>query len=645
MTYLTQFQNYYNSFFNVIAENVKTVYMPPGVIRVLLNYLIELDYKVSRGIRGDRNGDISQILKLSLVCKEWCPAVAMLHYRKVRIESPEDLIYIENLKANGIWGGHKFNFQSLEIYIPFLTKEYLDDNDFHKHSTPKQEYLKLLSKVESIGHYENVSVKFNYNHSLCEFIEYYRLSKVALSEPHQLQFYKYIEAILVKMNMKYIDMELDPFQTYHNLVDFNTFCKCNQLVRLNLMNQSLCYINLECVAQQLKSSLVYLKLNNTKLCIQTLGKFLLNQNTVLESLFINFNNIKDMGSKILVGYLYEMTSLTELSCSNNNITDGSLNEWSEYLSSNTSLQSLDISLNQMNASVLVKSLSEHSGIKYLNISQMMESKNHEDLQMGLTKTNLLSLNISGLSFSNFQESIYFSKHLKVLDISYSQVMNLHLLEISIKQLVVVEHVNLIQCLNPSRYEPDEMAPFLNALFLTSPSLKRVNLSLCGLQTLDGKVIANCLKFNKSSCESLILASNILLSAGSRYIFKALKYNTKIKEIDLQGNKIYPKDEKDKWPFIFESNTLTTLNLSGNILNFKSDIDFTKFIEALRKLNNLKSLSILIWHSSSKNFSDLLVETFSKFKSLHYLTLGTRLPKDMDKRLQERLSKYFYCSDY
>jgi len=247
----------------------------------------------------------------------------------------------------------------------------------------------------------------------------------------------------------------------------------------------------------------------------------LSNNTIIESLNISGNRLKDNGAKKISNILFQDSKLVELDISNNNISIVGAVDISEAVKHNATLQ-------------------------YLIISWDVYCMNTGDKALYFASTHLKDDGARTIS-----NVLCFNRIVISLDLSNNELT-------------------------------DNCTVYISECLQNNCSLKEVNLSRNVISSKGLKRMASTLKVNQS-LRNFNISHNFITDDGAKAIGECLKSNKVLQKLDLSANEISSKGIFDILSYIQSDSSLDCLNVSYNNVSLSGLIMITSVFKALPKI--------------------------------------------------------------
>ena len=229
----------------------------------------------------------------------------------------------------------------------------------------------------------------------------------------------------------------------------------------------------------------------------------LHSNTVIESLNISNNHLKDHGAKEIANILNHNATLQELDISNNDMSTNGALAISESLRCNTTLQYIVISWNTLQVG---------TKFKILDLS-------------GRTANNSAVQIIAGILFHN--------KTVDTLDLSNNKISDGGALYLSdcFKNNSYLKEINI----SGNDISSEGMKKIANSLQVNC-SIEKLDVSHNNISNNGAIAISECLE-NNNTLQYINMSGNGISNVGAEHIGDAIENNTAIKTVDISFNGI------------------------------------------------------------------------------------------------------------
>ena len=323
------------------------------------------------------------------------------------------------------------------------------------------------------------------------------------------------------------------------------------------------------ILQALKenSKLQILNLNNNNMTGAVAEDFanVIKSNPDLEELYLSNNSL---GSSVMVilQALKENSKLQVLNLNNNNMTGDVAEDLANVIKNNLSLEELYLSNNSLGPSaiVILKALKESSKLQMLNLNDNnMTGAVAEDLAY-VIKSNpdleelYLSDNSFGSSVMMIVQALKENSKLKILNLSKNDING----EVAEGLATVIRNNSSLQKLYLFSNSLKQSALVILQALKENSMLKVLNLSGNDMTGEIAKNLANVIKSN-TGLEQLHLLNNNL-GPSAIVILKALKENSKLKLLDLNGNHMTGEVAEDLANVLKTNSHLEQLGLDDNL---------------------------------------------------------------------------------
>ncbi|CAM2705334.1 unnamed protein product, partial [Rotaria socialis] len=270
---------------------------------------------------------------------------------------------------------------------------------------------------------------------------------------------------------------------------------------------------------------------------------LLQVNKVVTTLYLQANQIGDVGAQFLADALRVNTTLTELRLYTNKIGDSGAQYLGEALKTNQSLQDLRLQTNKIGdsgAQYLADGLKVNKTLTYLHLAQNQigdsGTKHLADaltLNKNLTQLYLGTNQISDNGAQLFAEVLKTNKTLTVLDLGKNTIT-----DSGAQQLAEALKTNktLTELRLYTNKIGDSGAQYLGEALKTNQSLQNLQLQNNKIGDSGAQYLADGLKVNKS-LTYLDLRNNKIGDNGAQHIAEGLKVNKTLTQLALNENKI------------------------------------------------------------------------------------------------------------
>ena len=392
---------------------------------------------------------------------------------------------------------------------------------------------------------------------------------------------------------------------------------CN-LERLHLANNEL-RISLILILQALKenSKLQLLDLNDNNMTEQAAEDLasVIKNNSDLEQIGLANNDLKT-SSVLILRALKENSKLKALDLNGNNMTGEAAEDLASVIKNNYHLEQLHLANNDLRTSsiLILQAIKENSKLKALNLNgnkmtgEVTEDlasviKNNSDLeQIGLANNDLKTSSVLIL------RALKENSKLKALDLNGNNMTG----EAAEDLASVIKNNYHLEQLHLANNDLRTSSILILQAIKENSKLKALNLNgnkMTGEVTED---LASVIK-NNSNLEQLYLANNDL-KTSSILILQALKENSKLKALNLNGNNMTGQVAEDLASVIKNNSNLEQLYLANNNLKTSSIL----ILQALKNNSRLQILDFDNNYMTGETAEDLasVIKSNSNLKELY-----------------------------
>ena len=411
----------------------------------------------------------------------------------------------------------------------------------------------------------------------------------------------------IEHNSKIISINL----SHCNINDEGTIILSNSLFKnldikeINLQDNKISEKGTKAIVDKLlrKTSLKFLDLSFNK--INSKGGFYIGSGLKdaqgIQNLLLGYNNIEDEGCEFIAEGLEKNCSLIELNLDNNNISNKGINAISKYLKKNENIMKISLEGNKI-TEIDTDFYELFNWVKEINIS---ENPLNQSGIVRLFQGSEYNRLFKKLKFKyNSKDEFHFkcfNENIKHIDISFNHNINLSLMS----------HI------------------------LSLKNLSKLNLQMNNINDSDIKQLVIYMKDNNTPIKELILKNNKITQDGCDSISDLIKFNNKLKLLDLSFNELKSEGVRKICNAINISNSnLEQLYLNGNKCNdYCADDIFNLLVNSYTK--KLKVLSLNLNFFSNKGV-DKILSSLRKNDSLKQLYLSEN---KIDAKALSNLSNY------
>ena len=311
-------------------------------------------------------------------------------------------------------------------------------------------------------------------------------------------------------------------------------------------------------------------------------------NSGLEKLCLSNNDLRSSATVILQA-LKENSQLKVLNLNDNNMTGQVAEDLANVIKNNSGLQELCLYNNDLrsSATVFLQALKENSQLKLLNLNDnSMTGQVAEDLA-NVIKNNFY-LNWLGLQFNNLGPSatvilqaLKENSQLKALNLGGNNMTG----QVAEDLANVIKNNSGLEKLYLFNNDLRSSATVILQALKENSQLKALNLNSNNMTGQVAEDLANVIK-NNSGLEKLYLSNNNLRSSAT-VILQALKENSQLKALNLNDNNMTGQVAEELANVIKNNSGLEELHLYNNDLRSSAIV----ILQALKENSQLKALNL------------------------------------------------------